>query len=47
MAREKSKTSGKANLFKIVDPLQKLLDQRTALDALLSGLTFETLQKWL
>ena len=29
----KAKTSGKTNLLKIVDPLQKLLDQRAALDA--------------
>ena len=33
MAKEKAKTSGKTNLLKIVDPLQKLLDQRAALDA--------------
>ena len=32
MAKEKAKTSGKTNLLKIVDPLQKLLDQRVALD---------------
>ena len=31
MAKEKA--SGKTNLLKIVDPLQKLLDQRAALDA--------------
>jgi len=33
MAKEKARTSEKTNLLKIVDPLQKLLDQRAALDA--------------
>jgi len=33
MAKEKATISGKTNLLKIVDPLQKLLDQRAALDA--------------
>jgi len=32
MAKEKAKATGKTNLLKIVDPLQKLLDQRAALD---------------
>ena len=33
MTKEKATISGKTNLLKIVDPLQKLLDQRAALDA--------------
>ena len=31
--KQKTNTGSKANLLKIVDPLQKLLDQRAALDA--------------
>jgi len=33
VAKEKTKANGNTNLLKIVDPLQKLLDQRAALDA--------------
>jgi len=31
--KQKTNTGSKTNLLKIVDPLQKLLDQRAALDA--------------
>ena len=41
MAKIKEKAASKTNLIKIVDPLQKLLDQRAALDAQIAAMKKE------
>ena len=41
MAKIKEKAASKTNLIKIVDPLQKLLDQRAALDAQITAMKKE------